>query len=628
MASTAIPATLYRITSSQHCRLQAQEAAPCAQFARGQTSGSLCLPSRGAAAAGRGRTGSAISRRRLATVAATGTDVAADAEVDLYGLLGYHPDVNSDPGAADTFIQLSNAYEVLVDANNTHQHTPIHANTHQYTPTHTPVTQPSDKAQTRKGDARQAAAARWSSDSGSEGEGEAVGQVVEAVTGDVVEYPLSAAVRDRFDDGRIKGEPLPLVPSRALSLPLVPSLAHSCPLLPSLSLSCPLLPSLSLSCPLFPSLALSCPLLPTLVLSRVGFVVGRNKGALLPCHAPCLCLFHPATHYFLSASIMVIYLVCTSPLLLAPSSASTSSSSASTSSSSASTSSSSASTFSSSASTSPYSATTTFPCPSNRPWRSPQAPTRAGGDTATESEAAKVVSCNRFDCPHLSALSSASPVAGPFRTPLNPSTSYQNLGLVEIEPQVLNLGLVEIEPLFQEAGENVWQTDALESAAFASLPDLRVLRTVSSPLPAAHCHSVCSAHCSHTPLHPKLSHSAHCALPTQLLLLSAHPSHVSPCSAPVSPLSAPSHPRSPLDMFPSIPPVPRCPAPVLSPFPPLLCTHPSPLLPVAMPPAPPALPPARHQCGQEFDKRTDSWRILDALSPGCGSHVYDEEIIV
>ncbi|CAI7847301.1 unnamed protein product, partial [Closterium sp. NIES-54] len=73
---------------SQHCRLQAQEAALCAQFARGQTSGSLRLPSRGAAAAGRGRTGSAISRRRLATVAATGTNVAADAEVDLYGLLG------------------------------------------------------------------------------------------------------------------------------------------------------------------------------------------------------------------------------------------------------------------------------------------------------------------------------------------------------------------------------------------------------------------------------------------------------------------------------------------------------------------------------------------------------------
>ncbi|CAI5472134.1 unnamed protein product, partial [Closterium sp. Yama58-4] len=148
---------------------------------------------------------------------------------------------------------------------------------------------------TRKGDARQAAASRWSSDSESESESEAEARVVEAVTGDVVEYPLSAAVRDRFDDGRIKG---------------------------------------------------------------VGFVVGRNKDR---------------------------------------------------------------------------------------------------GD----------------------------------RHKLPPE----------------NLGLVEIEPLFQEAGEDVWQTDALESAAFAYLADLRVLRT-------------------------------------------------------------------------------------------------------------------------EFDKRTDSWRILDVLSPGCGSPVYDEEIIV
>ncbi|CAI7852640.1 unnamed protein product [Closterium sp. NIES-53] len=319
MASTAIPATLYRIPSSQHCRLQAQEAALCAQFARGQTSGSLRLPSRGAAAAGRGRTGSAISRRRLATVAATGTNVAADAEVDLYGLLGvdrsadkaelkrafrklalqYHPDVNSDPGAADTFIQLSNAYEVLVDEEQRalYDRFGVAALSRDFmagrggTERKGAAWEAFDtwdefqpfQRKTRKGDARQAAAARWSSDSGSEGEGEAVRQVVEAVTGDVVEYPLSAAVRDRFHDGRIKG---------------------------------------------------------------VGFVVGRNKGALLPCHTPCLCLFHPATHYFLSASIMVIHLVCTSPLLLAPSSASTSSSSASTSPSSAST-------FSSSASTSP-----------------------------------------------------------------------------------------------------------------------------------------------------------------------------------------------------------------------------------------------------------------------------------
>ncbi|CAI5934218.1 unnamed protein product, partial [Closterium sp. NIES-64] len=139
MASTAIPATLYQTRSlyqnrEKQCRPQAQEPAPCTQFAC--TGRSLRLPSRdGVAAVGGRRTGSAVSRRRLAIVSATGTNVAADADVDLYELLGvdrstdktelkrafrklalqYHPDVNSDPGAADTFIQLSNAYEVLVD---------------------------------------------------------------------------------------------------------------------------------------------------------------------------------------------------------------------------------------------------------------------------------------------------------------------------------------------------------------------------------------------------------------------------------------------------------------------------------------------------------------------------------
>ncbi|CAI5527226.1 unnamed protein product [Closterium sp. Naga37s-1] len=432
MASTAIPPTLYRITSSQHCRLQAQEAAPCAQFARGQTSGSLRLPSRGAAAAGRGRTGSAISRRRLATVAATGTNVAADAEVDLYGLLGhllparpslpswllsssylphaaslsplcllrallpallsaslslqYHPDVNSDPGAADTFIQLSNAYEVLVDEEQRALYDRFgaaalsrdfmagRAGTERKGAAWEAFDtwdefQPFQR-KTRKGDARQAAAARWSSDSESEGEGEgeAEGGVVEAVTGDVVEYPLSAAVRDRFDDGRIKG---------------------------------------------------------------VGFVVGRNKDR---------------------------------------------------------------------------------------------------GD----------------------------------RHKLPPE----------------NLGLVEIEPLFQEAGEDVWQTDALESAAFASLPDLRVLRTPPCLLPL-------------------------CALPSPAPL-NAHQSPL--CSVPCH--LSPSPPTLLLCALPSLPPPNSCSMPYHSPCPP--CRVPCP----------------HHACGQEFDKRTDSWRILDALSPGCGSPVYDEEIIV
>ncbi|CAI5476475.1 unnamed protein product [Closterium sp. Yama58-4] len=338
MASAAVPATLYRTTSShlngqkqgsRGCQLEAQ-VAPCGQF--GQTSRLRRLPFRSAAAVSKGRTGSAISRRRLAIVAATGTNVAADADVDLYGLLGvdrsadktelkrafrklalqYHPDVNSDPGAADTFIQLSNAYEVLVDEEQRalYDRFGAAALSRDFMAGREGSAQRKGAAweafdtwdefqpfqrKTRKGDARQAAASRWSSDSESESESEGEGRIVEAVTGDVVEYPLSAAVRDRFDDGRIKG---------------------------------------------------------------VGFVVGRNKDR---------------------------------------------------------------------------------------------------GD----------------------------------RHKLPPE----------------NLGLVEIEPLFQEAGDDVWQTDALESAAFAYLADLRVLRT-------------------------------------------------------------------------------------------------------------------------EFDKRTDSWRILDALSPGCGSPVYDEEIIV
>ncbi|GJP37929.1 hypothetical protein CLOM_g22378 [Closterium sp. NIES-68] len=340
MASTAIPAAVYRATSSQlngdhqlsrRCGLQAEEPVPCARF--GRTSRSLRLPSRAAAVArnrtvGRDRTGS-FSRRGLAVVAATGANVAADADVDLYGLLGvdrsadkaelkrafrklalqYHPDVNSDPGAADTFIQLSNAYEVLVDDEQRSLYDRFGAAALDRSFMAAKAAERKGAAweafdtwdefqpfqrKTRKGDARQAAAVRWSSDSESESESEGDG-VVEAVTGDVVEYPLSDAVRTRFDDGRLKG---------------------------------------------------------------VGFVVGRNKDR---------------------------------------------------------------------------------------------------GD----------------------------------RHKLPPE----------------NLGLVEIEPLFQESGEDVWQTDGLESAAFASLADLRVLRT-------------------------------------------------------------------------------------------------------------------------EFDRRTDSWRILDDLSPGCGSPVYDEEIIV
>uniref|UniRef100_A0A7I4CB40 J domain-containing protein n=1 Tax=Physcomitrium patens TaxID=3218 RepID=A0A7I4CB40_PHYPA len=43
---------------------------------------------------------------------------------------------------------------------------------------------------------------------------------------------------------------------------------------------------------------------------------------------------------------------------------------------------------------------------------------------------------------------------------------------------VENLTLVEIEPLYREPNSSVWRADPMEGAAFASLPDLRILRTV------------------------------------------------------------------------------------------------------------------------------------------------------
>jgi hypothetical protein len=43
---------------------------------------------------------------------------------------------------------------------------------------------------------------------------------------------------------------------------------------------------------------------------------------------------------------------------------------------------------------------------------------------------------------------------------------------------VQNLTLVEIEPLYREPDSNVWRADPMEGAAFASLPDLRIVRTV------------------------------------------------------------------------------------------------------------------------------------------------------
>ncbi len=38
--------------------------------------------------------------------------------------------------------------------------------------------------------------------------------------------------------------------------------------------------------------------------------------------------------------------------------------------------------------------------------------------------------------------------------------------------------LVELEPLYKEVDSELWQADPMESAAFASLGDLRVVRSV------------------------------------------------------------------------------------------------------------------------------------------------------
>lgn len=47
-----------------------------------------------------------------------------------------------------------------------------------------------------------------------------------------------------------------------------------------------------------------------------------------------------------------------------------------------------------------------------------------------------------------------------------------------LETTMQNLTLVEIEPLYREPNSSVWRADPMEGAAFASLPDLRILRTV------------------------------------------------------------------------------------------------------------------------------------------------------
>lgn len=51
---------------------------------------------------------------------------------------------------------------------------------------------------------------------------------------------------------------------------------------------------------------------------------------------------------------------------------------------------------------------------------------------------------------------------------------YNNMMTLNVQ----NLTLVEIEPLYREPDSNVWRADPMEGAAFASLPLLRILRTV------------------------------------------------------------------------------------------------------------------------------------------------------
>ncbi|CAM6020680.1 unnamed protein product [Sphagnum balticum] len=126
--------------------------------------------------------------------------------------LEHHPDVSQHPDANRRFAQLSNAYEVLIDpelravydvsgekglrgreSKNRGAAWAVWESWDEFKPF---------QRKTRKGDARSIAAARSGVQGLSNEEG---GEVTEAQSGDVVEYPLSVVVKAQHQDGRNKG---------------------------------------------------------------------------------------------------------------------------------------------------------------------------------------------------------------------------------------------------------------------------------------------------------------------------------------------------------------------------------------------------------------------------------------
>jgi curved DNA-binding protein CbpA len=126
----------------------------------------------------------------------------------------YHPDVSSHPDAQARFVELSSAYEVLIDpilravydetgeqglkgrgsTNGGRAASEVWETWAEFKPF---------QRKSRKGDARSSAAARSGSDYAPEN-GESVWGA-EAQNGDVVEYPLSDAAKAQHQDDRLRG---------------------------------------------------------------------------------------------------------------------------------------------------------------------------------------------------------------------------------------------------------------------------------------------------------------------------------------------------------------------------------------------------------------------------------------
>ncbi|GAQ85839.1 DnaJ heat shock family protein [Klebsormidium nitens] len=170
------------------------------------------------------------SRKKLGRTVlcqAGNSGVSAD---DYYGLLGvstrvdkaelkrayrklalvFHPDVNKDDGAQENFVALSNAYEVLVDDKQRKLYDQYGVEGLKRQPNKSSGSawevwdefKPMKKKKSRKQTARDVAAG--ASTSGGDGDTGDDGPTF-AQNGDVVEFPLSTAARERMNDGREKG---------------------------------------------------------------------------------------------------------------------------------------------------------------------------------------------------------------------------------------------------------------------------------------------------------------------------------------------------------------------------------------------------------------------------------------